>query len=370
ALGPQQALVLDRRDEMPQPLVELDEKEAREGGAGIDQPVERLAGHHRDPAASKGDHVVAPRLVLEHRALPEPAPGGHPGERHRAAVGRVDRDLDEPLDHAEPSLDGRAAGGKHLAGGDVAHDGLGEDALPLAGLEPWPPVRFVEHLLQVLHHRRRPASRESRRPKLSRRRQLYRATTARLGAARAAYSRGAVRNMRKYPRQPACAKLAGAPSTRGLDIGGGHMAGSDAAAQVAGLGETTFPRLLARHAAARPDATAMREKDLGIWQAMTWAELKAEVELVAAGLAAAGFERGMKLALVGENRPRLYIGMIAAQVLGGVTVPLYQDAVAQEMVYVFRDAGIAFAIVEDQEQVDKLLEVKTEYPELRRVWYD
>jgi len=148
------------------------------------------------------------------------------------------------------------------------------------------------------------------------------------------------------------------------------MAGSDAAAQLARLGETTFPRLLAKHAAERPNATAMREKDLGIWQAMTWAELKAEVELVAAGLAAAGFERGMKLALVGENRPRLYVGMIATQVLGGVTVPLYQDAVAQEMAYVFRDAGISFAIVEDQEQVDKLLEVRAEYPELRRVWYD
>src|SRR5690554_165891 len=148
------------------------------------------------------------------------------------------------------------------------------------------------------------------------------------------------------------------------------MAGSDAGAQLAGLGETTFPRLLARHAAERPHATAMREKDLGIWQAMTWAEIRAEVELVAAGLAAAGFERGMKLALIGENRPRLYIGMIAAQVLGGVTVPLYQDAVAQEMVYVFRDAGITFAIVEDQEQVDKLLEVRAEYPELRHVWYD
>jgi long-chain acyl-CoA synthetase len=85
---------------------------------------------------------------------------------------------------------------------------------------------------------------------------------------------------------------------------------------------------------------------------MSWAELKAEVEIVAAGLSAAGFGRGMKLALIGENRPRLYVGMIAAQVLGGVPVPLYQDAVAQEMVYVFRDAGITFAIVEDQVQVD------------------
>jgi long-chain acyl-CoA synthetase len=151
---------------------------------------------------------------------------------------------------------------------------------------------------------------------------------------------------------------------------GETMAVSDAAAQLARLGDTTFPRLLAKHAAERPSAPALREKDLGIWQAMSWAELKAEVEVVAAGLAAAGFERGMKLALIGENRPRLYIGMIAAQVLGGVPVPLYQDAVAQEMVYVFRDAGIGFAIVEDQEQVDKLLEVRREHPDLRAIYYD
>src|SRR5690606_12789383 len=114
---------------------------------------------------------------------------------------------------------------------------------------------------------------------------------------------------REFPCPAACAKLASAPSRRlalrEFEKGEETMAGSAAAARLAQLGETTFPRLLARHAAERPGAPAMREKDLGIWQAMSWAELKAEVEIVAAGLSAAGFERGAKLALIGENRPRL-----------------------------------------------------------------
>ncbi|MCL4184404.1 MAG: AMP-binding protein, partial [Burkholderiaceae bacterium] len=132
----------------------------------------------------------------------------------------------------------------------------------------------------------------------------------------------------------------------------------------------TFPRLLLQHAKARPDAAALREKDLGIWQTITWAQLRDEVAALAAGLASQGFRRGDNLALIGENRPRLYAGMIAAQALGGVPVPLYQDAVAQEMVYVFRNAEISFAIVEDQEQVDKLLEIHEQCPQLVHVYYD
>ncbi len=136
------------------------------------------------------------------------------------------------------------------------------------------------------------------------------------------------------------------------------------------LGNTTFPRLLLGHAAARPDAVALREKEYGIWQALTWAELKAEVELLAAGLAAQGFGRGQNLTLIGENRPRMYAGILAAQVLGGIPVPLYQDAVAAEMVYVFQNAEVAFAIVEDQEQVDKLLQVRESAPLLAHIYYD
>ena len=77
---------------------------------------------------------------------------------------------------------------------------------------------------------------------------------------------------------------------------------------------------------------------------------------LACGLAAQGFQRGMHLAIIGDNRPRLYWSMVAAQALGGVPVPMYQDAPAAEFVYVLNDAEIAYALVEDQEQVDKLLE--------------
>jgi len=132
----------------------------------------------------------------------------------------------------------------------------------------------------------------------------------------------------------------------------------------------TFPRLLLHHARARGDRPAIREKDLGIWQAWTWAEVAAEVRALACGLAAHGFRRGMSLAIVGENRPRLYWTIAAVQCLGGIPIPLYSDAAAQEMVFVFRSAEIAFAVAEDQEQVDKLLEVKAECPQLARIYYD
>lgn len=120
----------------------------------------------------------------------------------------------------------------------------------------------------------------------------------------------------------------------------------------------TFPRLLRAHAASRPDAPAVREKDLGIWQTWTWRDAATEVREMACGLASLGFTAGHNLAIVGANRPHLYFAVIAAQSLRGVPVPLYQDAVAGEMVFMLDDAGIEFAIAEDQEQVDKLLECR------------
>jgi long-chain acyl-CoA synthetase len=124
------------------------------------------------------------------------------------------------------------------------------------------------------------------------------------------------------------------------------------------------------HAQVRPDRPAIREKDLGIWQTWTWSEVAGEVRALACGLAAQGFKRGMSLAIIGENRPRLYWAMAAAQSLGGIPVPIYQDAVAQEMVYVFHNADIEYAIVEDQEQVDKLLEIMPQCPKLKHVFFD
>jgi len=132
----------------------------------------------------------------------------------------------------------------------------------------------------------------------------------------------------------------------------------------------TFPRRLLHHAAVRPRHPATREKDLGIWQTWSWADVAAEVRALACGLASIGFKRGDHLAIVGDNRPRLYWAMVAAQCVGGVPVPMYQDAPANEFVYVLNDASIRYAIVEDQEQVDKVLEARPQVPTLAHVIYD
>ena len=132
----------------------------------------------------------------------------------------------------------------------------------------------------------------------------------------------------------------------------------------------TFPLLLLQHARKQGNRTAVREKNLGIWQSWTWAQVANEVRALACGLAAQGFRRGMNLAIIGDNRPRLYWSFAAAQCLGGVPVPMYQDAVAQEMLFVLENAEIEYAIVEDQEQVDKLLEILPQYPNLKHIIYD
>jgi long-chain acyl-CoA synthetase len=137
-----------------------------------------------------------------------------------------------------------------------------------------------------------------------------------------------------------------------------------------GPGGGTFPRLLLQHAQMRPNKPAFREKDLGIWQTSSWAQVGNEVRALACGLAALGFKRGMNLAIIGDNRPRLYWAMAAAQCLGGIAVPLYQDSPAADMAYVLEDAEIEFAIVEDQEQVDKLLEIRQTLPRIGHIVYD
>src|SRR5262245_50189857 len=124
------------------------------------------------------------------------------------------------------------------------------------------------------------------------------------------------------------------------------------------------------HARVRPQHPALREKSLGIWQTWTWGQAADTVRKLAAGLHAQGFRRGRHLAIIGENRPRLYFAMMAVQSLGGVPVPLYQDAIASEMVYVFENAEIEDAIAEDQEQLDKMLEVREAHPSLAHIYFD
>ena len=133
---------------------------------------------------------------------------------------------------------------------------------------------------------------------------------------------------------------------------------------------TTFPRLLLDHAARRPAAAALREKEFGIWQMLTWGALATLVRELACGLAQAGLRSGQHLVVIGENRPRLYAAMLAAQSLGAVPVPLYQDAATTEFVFPITNADVAFAIVEDQEQVDKLIELREACPGLTHIWFD
>lgn len=132
----------------------------------------------------------------------------------------------------------------------------------------------------------------------------------------------------------------------------------------------TAPELLLHHAAVRGDKTAMREKEYGIWQSWTWSQMKEEILALANGLASIGFKRGDKLGIIGANRPQLYWGMCAAQCLGGIPVPLYKDMVAEELQYVLEHAGIQFMLAEDQEQVDKVMEVQAKCPALEQIIYD
>ena len=134
--------------------------------------------------------------------------------------------------------------------------------------------------------------------------------------------------------------------------------------------QTTFPQLLLTHAAQRPSAPAMREKEYGIWQTISWQDLATMVKHMACGLHQAGLKRGEHMIVVGSNRPRLYATMLAAQSLGAIPIPLYQDAVAAECVFPMTNAEVRLCVVEDQEQVDKMLEVRETYAALAHIYYD
>ena len=133
---------------------------------------------------------------------------------------------------------------------------------------------------------------------------------------------------------------------------------------------TTLPRLLLRNAETMAAQPAMREKNRGIWRTFTWAQSWDEVRDFASGLAASGFRRGDKLAVIGDNRPRLYWAQLAAQCLGGTAVPMYQDSIAAELAFVLDHAEISVVVAEDQEQVDKILSLKAKLPRLELIVYD
>ncbi|MDQ2954749.1 MAG: AMP-binding protein, partial [Pseudomonadota bacterium] len=132
----------------------------------------------------------------------------------------------------------------------------------------------------------------------------------------------------------------------------------------------TFPKLLIDNARVRGDRPAIRHKDLGIWRTWSWAQVLDEVRAYSVGLNRLGLKRGDTIAIVGSNRPKLYWSVMAAQVLGAIPVPVYADAVADELAFVLAHAEVRFAAVEDQEQIDKILSVSERLPKLERMIYD
>jgi len=135
--------------------------------------------------------------------------------------------------------------------------------------------------------------------------------------------------------------------------------------------ELTIPNLLLQNVAKFGNKKdAIREKDYGVWQSYTFTDYLQQVRSLALGLASLGFVRGDKVAIIGDNRPRLYGAMCAAQALGGVPVPMYQDSVANELQFVVDHADVRFAIGENQEQVDKLLEIMDSCPKLEVIIFD
>ncbi len=132
---------------------------------------------------------------------------------------------------------------------------------------------------------------------------------------------------------------------------------------------TTFPALLWANATESGATPAYREKEFGIWKTWTWAEVAEQVRYLALGLRALGLERGDRFAIIGDNRPHLYWSFTAGQSIGAIPVPCYQDSVADEIAYVCEHAGVRVAVVEDQEQVDKLLEARDRLPGLQAIVY-
>jgi long-chain acyl-CoA synthetase len=132
----------------------------------------------------------------------------------------------------------------------------------------------------------------------------------------------------------------------------------------------TLPQYLLKQAQEHPRDVAIREKQKGIWQEWTWAQYLAEVRALALGLVAIGLEKGDKLAILSDNRPPVYWTMVAVQIAGGMPVPLYQDAISRELQYVIDHADATIVLAEDQEQVDKILEIRDHLPKVRRIVYD
>ncbi|MCB1333933.1 MAG: AMP-binding protein, partial [Roseivivax sp.] len=148
------------------------------------------------------------------------------------------------------------------------------------------------------------------------------------------------------------------------------MGGKLLARSTASAGDLrSIPALLHRNATQFASSPAYREKEFGIWQSWTWAETEKQIEALALGLLNLGVNRGDYIAIIGRNRPYLYWSILAAQSVGAVPVPLYQDAVAEEMEYVLSHCGARFVIAADQEQVDKVIDIQQHLHQFEHMIY-
>ena len=134
--------------------------------------------------------------------------------------------------------------------------------------------------------------------------------------------------------------------------------------------ETTLVRLLASNARAFPERVAFREKDRGIWQETSWGQVHESVLRCAAGLQSFGLLEGDAVLILGDNRPRLYMGMVAAGAVRAYAMPVFPDATPEEILHVVQDVHVRFVLAEDQEQVDKALELRERGASLERIVYD
>jgi long-chain acyl-CoA synthetase len=132
----------------------------------------------------------------------------------------------------------------------------------------------------------------------------------------------------------------------------------------------TFPKILRDNASVYRGKPSIREKEFGIWQTLTWDNFYQRAITIASGFKENGLKRGDKIAIIGDNRPNLYLSIAASQILGAVPVPCYQDSVADEIQYILEHAEVKIAVVENQEQVDKLLEIQSRLPLLNNIFFD
>jgi long-chain acyl-CoA synthetase len=133
----------------------------------------------------------------------------------------------------------------------------------------------------------------------------------------------------------------------------------------------TLPQLLEAQTKKSPNRTAMRERIYGIWQPLTWQEVYDHVKNFSLGLVSLGLTGKETIAIIGDNRPEWVIAELAAQAAGAKAIGIYQDAVVSEMIYILEHADVSIIVVEDQEQVDKILEMWEDLKGVRKViFYD